>query len=185
MRAIAAQFARFGVVGFGGLVIDVVLFNLLRATVLSPEVVVEGPVVAKIISVSGAILANWMGNRYWAFRHPGPSDSAAADVAREALAFAIVSLGGMAIALGCLFTSHYLLGFTSLAADNIASNVVGLALGTAFRFVFYRSWVFAPRGATIDRGSGTPKSAIRPSGFAPLRRLQAIAPIDDRSPAHE
>jgi len=54
----------------------------------------------------------------------------------------IVSLGGMAIALGCLWISHHLLGYTSLFADNISTNVVGLALGTAFRFVLYRYWVF-------------------------------------------
>ncbi|MGH3703932.1 MAG: GtrA family protein, partial [Agromyces sp.] len=51
-------------------------------------------------------------------------------------------LGGMAIALGCLWVSHHWLGYTSLLADNIATNVVGLALGTAFRFVLYRYWVF-------------------------------------------
>ncbi len=39
---------------------------------------------------------------------------------------------GMGIALLCLWVSHYLLGFTSALADNIATNVVGLALGTAF-----------------------------------------------------
>ena len=38
--------------------------------------------------------------------------------------------------------SHYVLGFTSLLADNIAANVVGLVLGTAFRFLMYRYWVF-------------------------------------------
>jgi putative flippase GtrA len=50
----------------------------------------------------------------------------------------------MAISLLCLWTSHYLLGFTSLLADNIATNVIGLGLGTAFRFTFYRIWVFKP-----------------------------------------
>ena len=47
-----------------------------------------------------------------------------------------------AIALLCLWISHYVLGFTSLLADNLSTNVVGLALGTAFRFVLYRYWVF-------------------------------------------
>jgi putative flippase GtrA len=38
--------------------------------------------------------------------------------------------------------SHYLLDFTSTLADNIAANVIGLGLGTAFRFWSYRRWVF-------------------------------------------
>jgi len=36
------------------------------------------------------------------------------------------------------------LGYTSVLADNISSNVVGLFLGAVFRFVLYRYWVFSP-----------------------------------------
>ena len=142
MRALLAQIGRFGLVGLGGLVIDVGVFNLLRLTVLSPEALHEGPVVAKIISTSLAIVANWLGNRYWTFgatRRP--------NWLREAAEFALVSLGGMAISLACLWVSHYALGFTSVIADNVSTNVAGLALGTAFRFTFYRVWVFGPHRA--------------------------------------
>ena len=61
----------------------------------------------------------------------------------------MISLGGMGISLLCLWVSHYLLGFTSLLADNIATNGVGLVLGTAFRFTFYRLWVFKPGRAPL------------------------------------
>ena len=44
--------------------------------------------------------------------------------------------------MSCLAISHYLLDFTSRLADNIAANVIGLGLGTAFRFWSYRRWVF-------------------------------------------
>ena len=44
--------------------------------------------------------------------------------------------------MACLAISHYALGFTSPLADNIAANVVGLGLATAFRFWSYRRWVF-------------------------------------------
>ena len=72
----------------------------------------------------------------------------------------------MAIAVGCLYVSHYVLGFTSLLADNVATNGVGLVLGTAFRFTFYRLWVF--RGDPIVEGdptieddlAGTPASRL-------------------------
>jgi putative flippase GtrA len=48
----------------------------------------------------------------------------------------------MLISVGVLWVSHYVLGFTSPLADNISANVVGLGLGTLFRFWSYRRWVF-------------------------------------------
>ncbi len=48
----------------------------------------------------------------------------------------------MLIAVGCLAISTYALGLTSPLAKNISANVVGLALGTAFRYVAYRRLVF-------------------------------------------
>lgn len=145
MRKLLSQFGRFGVVGAVGLVIDLGVFNLLRLTVLSPESLHEGPVIAKVISTTIAIVCNWIGNRHWTFReHRGPQ------LWREGIEFGIVSVGGMLIGLACLWVSHYLLGFTSLLADNISSNVIGLALGTLFRFSLYRLWVFAPHRG--DRG---------------------------------
>jgi putative flippase GtrA len=79
----------------------------------------------------------YLGNRYWTFRKRGRSG-----VRREYLLFFFLNAVGLAIALTCLFISHYALGFTGRLADNIAANVVGLALGTMFRFWSYRRWVF-------------------------------------------
>ena len=175
MRRLAAQFARFGVVGLVGFVIDFAVFNLLRATVFNPEEIHEGPVYAKIISTSIAILANWIGNRYWTFReHRGRQ------LFREGIEFAIVSLGGMVIGLLCLWISHYVLGYTSLLADNLSSNVIGLALGTLFRFTFYRAWVFAPhRGepapALFPDVVSDPTVTSRPAGSVPA----AVVPQSD------
>ena len=139
MRALVSQLARFGLVGLLGLAVDVGVFNLLLVTVLSPAAVHEGPLIAKVISTSFAIITNWLGNRHWTFR-----DDRRHHWLREGVEFAVVSVGGMGISLLCLWVSHYLLGFTSLLADNIATNVIGLVLGTAFRFTFYRLWVFKP-----------------------------------------
>ncbi len=139
------QLMRFGLVGGLGLVVDVALFNVLRITVLSPDVLHEGPVLAKVASTSVAIIVNWIGNRYWTFApHRRPR------AVREGIEFALVSVGGMLIGLACLWVSHYLLGFTSLLADNISSNVIGLALGTVFRFWLYRVWVFRPRSTAVQ-----------------------------------
>jgi putative flippase GtrA len=140
--AFAAQLAKFGAVGLVGFVVDVTVFNLLRATVFEPHVVHAGPMYAKAASTVLAILTNWLGNRYWTF-----SDSRRSRTGREALEFFGVSIAGMGIGLLCLWVSHYGLRQTSVLADNISSNVVGLALGAVFRFVLYRYWVFAPHRA--------------------------------------
>jgi putative flippase GtrA len=142
MRRFVAQLTRFGLVGVVGLIVDVGVFNILRAGVLSPEHLNSGPFIAKIISTSLAIIVNWMGNRYWTFRN-----ERRARLLQEGFQFVVVSLGGMLIALGCLWISHYGLHLTSLLDDNISSNVIGLALGTAFRFWLYRSWVFGKSAA--------------------------------------
>lgn len=137
---------KFGVVGMVGLVIDVGLYNLLRIGVFG-DGFWQGAIAAKVISTSVAILFNWVGNRYWTFRAHRRQDTMV-----EFIEFVMVSVGGMGIAVACLWVSHYLLGFTSLLADNISTNVIGLFLGTAFRFVLYRYWVYRPDrvGALVD-----------------------------------
>lgn len=146
MPVLVTQLARFSAVGLLGLVVDVMLFNVLRLTVLDPEVVAEGPLIAKTISTSVAIVINWIGSRYWTFRLEQRRPAG-----REIVEFALVSVGGLLIAVACLAISRYALGFTSLLADNIATNVIGLALGSAFRFALYRSWVFsARRGSLVE-----------------------------------
>lgn len=189
LPALAAQLARFGLVGAVGLVVDVGVFNLLRLTVLSPETLHEGPVLAKVASTSLAIVANWLGNRYWTFHR-----KQRAHPVGEGLRFALVSVAAMVIPLSCLWVSHYALGFTSLLADNISTNAVGLALGMVFRFWLYRAWVFAPGGGSgaPTQPAGAETNALRPAerpvvpaGLTPLHRIQAVAPIDDRAHPHE
>jgi putative flippase GtrA len=169
MRALVTQLGRFGLVGLVGLAIDVGVFNILRLTVLSPDDVHEGPVIAKVISTSLAIIANWLGNRYWTFgRERRPH------WIREAIEFGLVSIGGMLIALGCLWVSHYALGLTSVVADNISTNVVGLVLGTVFRFTFYRLWVFG--GHREGSGAGVKTVSVpspSTSSSAPVRTEKA------------
>jgi putative flippase GtrA len=141
VRALVRQGLAFLAVGGVGFVVDVGVFNALRATVLSPEHVAGGAMWAKAISVTLAIVVNWIGNRAITFRRErrtGPR------VLREAIEFLLASLLGSVVSLVCLGISHYALGLTSAAADNISANVVGLGLGTLLRFALYRLWVFRP-----------------------------------------
>ncbi len=145
-HGIASYAVKFGVVGIVGLVIDVSLFNLLRLGVFGDDHFAQSPVGAKIISVSVAIAFNWLGSRYWAFRA-----NRRRNWIRELGEYVTVSLGGLAIGVLCLWVSHYVLGFDNLFADNIASNVVGLGLGTVFRFTLYRYWVYGHhRSDTVE-----------------------------------
>ena len=66
---------------------------------------------------------------------------------------------GLAIALGCLAISHYVMGFHTGIADNISGNGVGLVLGTMFRFWAYRRWVF-PEAAIEAADQVTATTAI-------------------------
>jgi len=159
MRLLVTQLTRFGLVGLVGLGIDLLVFNALRLTVFDTATVEHGAFYAKIVSTSLAIIANWLGNRYWTFRH-----ARRPHWVREGIEFAAVSVGGLIISLACLWVSHYLLGFTSILADNIATNFVGLGLGTIFRFTFYRLWVF--RGE-IEEEEADAAAATHDSGAVP------------------
>lgn len=144
LRIFAGQVGKFGAVGLVGFAVDVTVFNLLRSTIFDPEQVNAGHIYAKVVSTMLAILANWIGNRFWTFGKDRQSRAV-----REGVEFFAVSLAGMGIGLLCLWLSHDVLGFTSVIADNISSNIIGLGLGAVFRFTLYRYWVFAPgRGRT-------------------------------------
>ena len=72
----------------------------------------------------------------------------------------------MGIGLGCLWVSHYGMGFTSVLADNISANVVGLGLGAVFRFSLYRYWVFSP-----SRAGAGPEARASYALVVPLVRI--------------
>ncbi|MBI5161655.1 MAG: GtrA family protein [Micrococcales bacterium] len=137
MRGLLRQAASFLGVGGIGFLVDIAIFNLLRATVFDPQHVAGGAILAKAVSTLAAIAVNWIGNRQVTFRR-----ERGARLGREALRFLAASLLGSSVSLACLAISHYALGFTSPAADNLSANVLGLALGTALRFQLYRTWVF-------------------------------------------
>ena len=132
------ELLRFGLVGLAGYLVDVSVFNLLRyAGGAGP--LYDKPLTAKALSVTVATLVTYAGHRHWTWRGRGR-----ADVRREYALFFLLNAVGLGIALLCLFVSHYALALTSPLADNLSANVVGLGLGTAFRFWSYRRFVFRP-----------------------------------------
>jgi putative flippase GtrA len=141
------EIAKFGVVGIGAFMVDIGLFNLLRfAGGEGP--LYDKPLTAKIISVVAATTFAYFGNRYWTFRHRGRTS-----FGREYLLFFVLNGVGLAISVGCLWFSHYALGLTSPLADNISANVIGIGLGTLFRFWSYRRWVFPDDPESADEAA--------------------------------
>ena len=151
---LAHELVKFGVVGLLGYVVDVGAFNALRyAGGEGP--LYDKPLTAKALSVTVATLVTYFGNRHWTWRRRGRR----AFHREYALFFAFNGIG-LVIAVACLFVSHYLLGLTSPLADNISANVVGLVLGTVFRFWAYRTFVF-PAVAEVRLDPANPDGASR------------------------
>jgi putative flippase GtrA len=131
-RRLGTEVAKFGTIGAFAFVIDVTLFNVLRAGVLS-----DSPLTAKTISVIVATAFAYVGNRHWTYR-----DRARTGYGRETALFFATNAAALLISWACLAFTHYLLGLDSQLADNISGNVIAVGLGTMFRFWVYRTWVF-------------------------------------------
>ncbi len=131
-RVLLTELTRFGLVGFLSLGVDLTAFNLVLAA--APH----KPLTAKIISTVLSASTAYVLNRHWSFRERERQHR----LGRELGLFMLLNGVGLSLALSCLAVSHYVLGFQTRLADNIAANGVGLVLGTAFRFWSYRRFVW-------------------------------------------
>jgi putative flippase GtrA len=133
-RLTSPEVATFLAVGGVGYVVDVTSFNLLRSESILRTV---DPSYARIVAVALAMVVTYLGNRLFTWR-----GQASGDRHREIGLFILFNLIGLGLSVATLVISHDLLGLTSALADNISANVVGLALGTLFRFWSYKRFVF-------------------------------------------
>lgn len=145
LERLVRELAKFGAVGALGFLVNVAIFNLCIHTFQL------APIRSGVISQVVAIGTNYLGNRYWTYRHIDKNR-----IHRETVLFFLFSGAGLVLENGILALSHYGFGYTSPLADNIAKNVIGLAIGTVFRFWAYRTWVFKVGAqAAADTGAGT------------------------------
>ncbi|WP_203656813.1 GtrA family protein [Demequina activiva] len=139
-RQRAGQLARFGAVGITGVVVNLAVFNLLRAGPLAPGAEVAGDddrvVTAKVIATLVSIAFAWWAHRGWTFR--GGSRHRPA---REVVLFGAVNAVALALEAAVVAISHHGLGLTSLLADNVAS-IIGIGVGTIARYAGYAVFVF-------------------------------------------
>lgn len=172
------QLFKFGVVGGIGVIVNFAVFNGLWLTVFNPQTMPHGPLLATAVATLVAIVVNWLGNRYWAFAAERQRNTA-----REGLEFFAASLIGMCVPLLCIAVSRYVLGLHSLLSDNIASNGIGLVLGTIVRYVLYKFWVYSPRRAAARSETQSPEPsrvAAGPRDTGPISRV-GRARLDDPS----
>lgn len=142
----------FLAVGGTGYVVDVTAFNALRAE--GPFATMD-PSVARTLAVVAAMTVTYAGNRAFTW-------SASENRRREVGLFVLFNVIAFGFSVVTLVISHDVLRLTSRLADNISANVIGLALGTAFRFVTYRTFVFAPASTGESAQVGPRDSAHHP-----------------------
>ncbi|MHB1473777.1 MAG: GtrA family protein [Dermatophilaceae bacterium] len=155
------EMLKFGMVGAVAFVIDLGGYNLL---VFGPHllgmlgegdtvgVLNHKPLTARIISASVATLLAWLGNRMWTFRHRRNRPAA-----HELALYVVFNVIAMVISVACLGFSRYVLDLHSQLTDNV-TNIVGIGIGTLFRFWAYRKFVFMG-DALVQRAdkSGSPQ----------------------------
>jgi putative flippase GtrA len=124
------EIAKFGAVGGAGVLVNLLVFNLVRHT--TDLQVVRASIVATVV----AIVFNYVGFRYFTYRDRDKSGRT-----REMSLFLLFSAVGLVIENGVLYTATYGFGWDSPLQSNIF-KFLGIGLGTLFRFWSYRSWVF-------------------------------------------
>jgi putative flippase GtrA len=137
-RHLLEEILRFLTVGGLATVVSLVGFNVLVHGVLigtAPMGQHPIPAYALVNAVAGCVA--YLGMRLWAFSHREVRDP----VMGVVNFFALGALT-MAIPVICLAVSRYGLGLSDVWSDNISANVIGLGLGTAARFWFFRRYVF-------------------------------------------
>ena len=131
------EFGKFFSVGALGYIVGVGGFNFLVHLDNAP--LASKPLTASLISGIASILVAYLGNRHWTWK-----DRQRTGAKREITLFFIIN--GITLIFGviCLAISRYVLGLDSALADNISANVIGVGIGTLFRFWSYRTIVFKP-----------------------------------------
>jgi putative flippase GtrA len=166
MDVLVREMLKFGLVGAVAFVIDLGGYNLL---VFGPHwlgmfsqqttqgVLHDKPLTARIIAATVSTLVAWVGNRLWTFRHRRNRQ-----VSHELGLYLLFNVVAMVISVTCLGISRYGLGLDTQLADNV-TNIIGIILGTLFRFWSYRKWVFA---GNLDEPPPDP-AKLDPAGFEP------------------
>jgi putative flippase GtrA len=124
------ELSAFGIVGAVNFLLHSALFNGLHFGLRI------GPLTSYLVAAAVSTTSAYFMNRHWSFSH-----RARTGLAREYSLF--FGLNGIAVVLGLIVlgTTRYGFGLTDKLSLNVA-NVVGIGIGTIFRFWSYKRWVF-------------------------------------------
>ena len=169
-RVIIHEFAKFGVIGVGGLLITNIGYAVLHSTLG------WGPVKATTLATVVAAIVTYVGNRYWSFKHRERTN-----VAREGIIFLVLNAIGLGIQDAVVAFNYYILDYKgNKLAEFLALNV-GIGLATLFRFWSYRKFVWAEKAdedgvtamAVATAPPDQPTNGWRDERFPRSRRLPA------------
>lgn len=147
LRLLAAELGKFGVVGALACTVTDAGTNLLHFQAGA------GPLVSNLIA-SVAMAISYLGNRYWTF-----GDRQRSGVRREGILFLLLNGVGLAIQLACLGLATYVLSLHGHLSYNVAL-VVGITLGTLFRYWSYRTLIWRAQPATPQLAAVSRETAL-------------------------
>ena len=162
-RVLIHEAAKFGVVGLAGFIVSLGGADVLRygAGVGKYKAVVAATVLATVVT--------FVGNRYWAFRHRERTG-----MGRETVLFFVLNGIGLLIQLACVAIVQDGLNLQGKIAYN-AANLVGIGLGTLFRFWSYRKWVWRTQDPAAGVQAGHHRPAAPATGFPEAGLAEAVA----------
>jgi putative flippase GtrA len=137
------EVAKFGAVGGVGLLVNLLVFNLVRHT--TDLQVVRASVIATVVAIG----SNYLGFRYFTYR-----DRDKTRRTREMTLFVLFSAVGLVIENGVLYTATYGFGWDGPLQSNVF-KFVGIGVATLFRFWSYRTWVFRALPAALTPPEAT------------------------------
>jgi putative flippase GtrA len=169
-RQLIHEFAKFGIIGVGGLIITNVGYALLHSHGV-------GPVSSATIATIVATIVAYIGNRYWSFAHRERTS-----VPREGLIFFVLNGIGLLIQDAVVAFNSYILHLEHHKLAEFLALNTGIAIATIFRFWSYRKFVWR-LSPTDDSGTGAVPGPTAPSG-RPSAAGRVVQPDAERlSPA--
>jgi putative flippase GtrA len=156
-RHLIHEVAKFGVVGGVGFIVSLIGADLLRYDfgVGKYKAVTAATLLATVVT--------FIGNRYWTYRKRPRTGTA-----RESVMFFVMNGIGILIQYASIWVIQDGIGLSGPGWYNVA-NLLGIAIGTCFRFYSYRRWVWKapleevlegheslePAGATAGEAAAT------------------------------
>lgn len=143
LKQLMHEIAKYGAVGGAGVLVNLGVFNLVRATTEIP--VVRASIIATVVATG----FNYLGFRYFTYR-----DREKSGRTKELSLFLFFSVIGLVIENGILYAATYGFDWDSPLQSNFF-KFFGIGVATLFRFWSFRTWVF--RHVHDPEGSPAPE----------------------------